>query len=63
MRNHRAREPSLISGVAALRVERFGAPVLTLELMAITMSVHGKGGRSKKMKSSDSSNKREVAEA
>ena len=38
------------------------AQILTLELSAVKLFLHGKGGRSKKMKSSDS-HIREVAEA
>ena len=37
--------------------------LLNLEEMEIIMNGHGKGGRSYKMKSSDCSDKREVAEA
>lgn len=37
--------------------------LLTSQLRDLRMTLHGKGGRSKKMKSSDCSDKREVAEA
>jgi hypothetical protein len=37
--------------------------LLNLEEMEISMVEHGKGGRSNKMKNSDCSDKREVAEA
>jgi len=38
-------------------------PILNLLALEIIMEIHGKGGRSRKMKSSDGSSKREVAEA
>jgi len=39
------------------------ALMLTSDLTAAIIEAHGKGGRSKKMKNSDCSDKREVAEA
>jgi hypothetical protein len=38
-------------------------PILKFRRLEIIIGVHGKGGRSNKMKSSDGSSKREVAEA